>query len=206
MLCQFRVYILIYSFSYSFPLWFVTGYGIQFPVLYSRTLLFIHSIYNSLHLLTPNSQSIPFNPSPLATTSLFFFFNFYLFYLFLAALGLRCCTQAFSSCSKRGYSLLRCAGLSLQWLLLLQSMGSRCAGFSSCGSRALEHRLSSCGAWAQLLCIMWDLPGPGIEPVSPVLAGRFLTTVPPGKSHKSLLYVCKSRYVHLCHVVDSTYK
>ena len=29
---------------------------------------------------------------------------------------------------------------------------------------------------------MWDLPGPGTEPMSPALAGRFLTTVPPGKS------------------------
>ena len=29
---------------------------------------------------------------------------------------------------------------------------------------------------------MWDLPGPGLEPVSPALAGRFLATVPPGKS------------------------
>ncbi|XP_073647151.1 testis-specific gene 10 protein isoform X3 [Tursiops truncatus] len=28
---------------------------------------------------------------------------------------------------------------------------------------------------------MWDLPGPGLEPVSPALAGGFLTTVPPGK-------------------------
>ena len=28
---------------------------------------------------------------------------------------------------------------------------------------------------------MWDLPGPGLEPVSPALAGEFLTTVPPGK-------------------------
>ena len=28
---------------------------------------------------------------------------------------------------------------------------------------------------------MWDLPGPGLEPVSPALAGRFLTTAPPGK-------------------------
>ena len=28
---------------------------------------------------------------------------------------------------------------------------------------------------------MWDLPGPGLEPVSPTLAGGFLTTVPPGK-------------------------
>ena len=30
---------------------------------------------------------------------------------------------------------------------------------------------------------MWDLPGPGREPVSPALAGGFLTTAPPGKSH-----------------------
>ena len=28
---------------------------------------------------------------------------------------------------------------------------------------------------------MWDLPGPGLEPVSPALADGFLTTVPPGK-------------------------
>ena len=32
---------------------------------------------------------------------------------------------------------------------------------------------------------MWDLPGPGIEPVSPALAGGFLTTAPPGKSLES---------------------
>ena len=28
---------------------------------------------------------------------------------------------------------------------------------------------------------MWDLPGPGLEPVSPALAGGFLTTAPPGR-------------------------
>ena len=28
---------------------------------------------------------------------------------------------------------------------------------------------------------MWDLPRPGLEPLSPALTGRFLTTVPPGK-------------------------
>ena len=76
-------------------------------------------------------------------------------------------------------------------------MGSRRAGFgscgtrasvvvahglSSCGTRALECRLSSCGAWAQVLCGMWDPPRPGIEPMSPTLAGGFLTTAPPGKS------------------------
>ena len=37
---------------------------------------------------------------------------------------------------------------------------------------------------------MWDLPGPGLEPVSPALAGRFLTTVPPRKSLKSSLATC----------------
>ena len=35
----------------------MTEYWVEFPVLYSRTLLCIYSIYNSLHLLIPNSQS-----------------------------------------------------------------------------------------------------------------------------------------------------
>ena len=29
---------------------------------------------------------------------------------------------------------------------------------------------------------VWDLPGPGLEPMSPALAGGLLTTAPPGKS------------------------
>ena len=32
---------------------------------------------------------------------------------------------------------------------------------------------------------MWDLPGPGLEPICPALAGGFLTTVPPGKPYKA---------------------
>ena len=36
---------------------------------------------------------------------------------------------------------------------------------------------------------MWDLPGPGLEPVSPALAGRFLTTAPPGKSPFTFLFM-----------------
>ena len=99
--------------------------------------------------------------------------------------GLCCCAWAFSSCSEGGYSSLWCTDFSLRWLLFLWSVGSRHAGFSSCGSRALEGKLSSCGTWALLLRSMWDLPGPGLEPVSPALAGEFLTTAPPGKS-KSL--------------------
>ena len=33
---------------------------------------------------------------------------------------------------------------------------------------------------------MWDLTGPGLEPVSPALAGGFLTTAPPGKPQEVL--------------------
>ena len=36
---------------------------------------------------------------------------------------------------------------------------------------------------------MWDLPRPGLEPVSPALAGGFLTTAPPGKSSAITLIV-----------------
>ena len=46
---------------------------------------------------------------------------------------------------------------------------SHCGGFSCCGARALG----------------WDLPGPGLEPMSPALAGGFLTTAPPGKPSSS---------------------
>ena len=35
----------------------------------------------------------------------------------------------------------------------------------------------------------WDLPGPGIEPVSPALAGRFPTMAPPGKSLMTVLFL-----------------
>ena len=35
---------------------------------------------------------------------------------------------------------------------------------------------------------MWDLPRPGLKPVSPALAGRFSTTVPPGKPPKSWFF------------------
>ena len=47
---------------------------------------------------------------------------------------------------------------------------------------AASGGFSVCGAQASLPCDMWDLPRPGTEPVSPALAGRFPSTVPPGKS------------------------
>ena len=47
-----------------------------------------------------------------------------------------------------GYSSLRCTRFSLRWLLLLRSTGSRCAGFSSCGTWA--QQLQRAGSRAQL--------------------------------------------------------
>lgn len=75
-----------------------------------------------------------------------------------------------------------CASFSLLWLLLLWSTGLRAHRISSCGSRALERRLQSCGTQAWLLCRTWDLLRSGTEPMSPTMAGGFLTTEPPEKS------------------------
>ena len=47
-------------------------------------------------------------------------------------------------------------------------------GLGSCDSWGLEHWLSSWGTQALLLQSMYDLPGLGIEPMSPALVGRIL--------------------------------
>ena len=70
----------------------------------------------------------------------YFFKNkfIYLIILFLAVLGLRCSARA-SHCG--GFS---CGARALGARALVVAA----RGLTSCGSRALEHRLSSCGAWA----------------------------------------------------------
>ena len=82
----------------------------------------------------------------------------------------------------------------LRWVSLAQALSScggwasHCGGFSCCGAQALgahglqRSQLPGSRARAQLLRSMWDLPGPGIEPVSPALADRLLSTAPVGKS------------------------
>ena len=60
----------------------------------------------------------------------FLFIYFWLCWVFVAALRLSLVAAS------RGYSSLRCVGFSLRWLLLLRSMGSRRAGFSSCSTWA----------------------------------------------------------------------
>ena len=116
-----------------------------------------------------------------------------------------------------GSSLLRglSSGYHGQGLLLVQGTGSHCSGLSrrgawavecsgsrSCGSSAPRHRLSSCGARAELPCGMWDLPGPGIRPVSPALAGLFFSPEPTGKSW-TLLFLKRIEHFSCCN--NSTY-
>ena len=54
----------------------------------------------------------------------------------MAALGLRCCARAFSSCGEQGLLFVEVHGLLIAVASLLWSTGSRCTGFSSCGMRA----------------------------------------------------------------------
>ena len=102
----------------------------------------------------------------------------------MAVLGLRFCATAFSSCGKRGPLFIAVRGpLTIAASLVAEH-------------RLQTRRLSNSGSWAQLLRGMWDLPRPGLEPVSPALAGRFSTTAPPGKPWKDNLIPIKL-YWHL---------
>ena len=93
----------------------------------------------------------------------------------MAVLGLRFCARAFSSCGKWGPLFITVRGpLTIAASLLAEQRLQTC-------------RLSNCGSRAQLLRGMWDLPRPGLEPVSPALAGRCSTTAPPGKPLYSVL-------------------
>ena len=95
----------------------------------------------------------------------------------MAVLGLRFCARAFSSCGKRGPLFIAvCGPLTLAASLVAEHRLQTCT-LGNCGSRALGN----CGSRVQLLRGMWDLPRPGLEPVSPALAGRLSTTAPPGK-------------------------
>ena len=74
----------------------------------------------------------------------------------MVALGLHCCVRAFSSCGERGLLFVAVRGLLIAVASLVAEhglLGTQASvvvahGPSSCGSRALEHRLSSCGARA----------------------------------------------------------
>ena len=127
--------------------------------------------------------------------SYFCFYFLHLFFFFLINLFIFGCVGSSLLCA--GFLQLLRAGTTLR----CGARASRCGGFSFCGARALgewalERRLSACGEWAQLLCGMWDLPGPGLKPVSPELAGGLLTTPPcrevPASSWLDILLVLRT--------------
>ena len=107
-------------------------------------------------------------PSPLSTLVYFL--------LFLKLCFGLCCV--FDDTHRRSLVAVS-GGFSLQWLLSFGSAGSGHAGSVvrpqalSRGSLIVAHGLP---------CGMWGLPRPGIEPVSPTLAGGVLTPGSPGKS------------------------
>ena len=71
-------------------------------------------------------------------------------------LGLHCCAQAFSSCGERGLLFVAVHGLLTAVASLVVEHGlwsarasvDAACGLSSCGSWALECRVSSCGTRA----------------------------------------------------------
>ena len=89
---------------------------------------------------------------PLPIQLLFFLYFFFSFFFFgCAGSSLRGLSLVVASV---GYSSLQYVGFLLWWLLLLRSTGSRCAGFSSCGTQAsvvVARGLSSCDTQAQQL-------------------------------------------------------
>ena len=99
----------------------------------------------------------------------------------MAVLGLRFCARGFSSCSKRGPLLIAMRGP----LTIAASLVEE--------HRLQTRRLSSRCSRAQPLRGMWNLPRPGPEPVSPALAGRSSTTVPPGKPREQI-FLYKEKY------------
>ena len=109
--------------------------------------------------------------------------------LFLVALSLLP-PGLFSGCGEQGLPQPWRAGFSLQWRLLLQSVGSGALGLPQLwyqGSVVMAPGLWSTDSvvvvHGLLLLACGDPSGSGIEPMSPVLAGRFFTTEPPGKPH-----------------------
>ena len=82
---------------------------------------------------------------------------------------------------------------------LVVESGATHWGVFSGGAQALDTqasvvvtgRLNSYGPWALLPWGMWDLLGPGIEPMFPTLVGKFLTTGPPRKPFTNFIKCIK---------------
>ena len=182
-----KICIISYTYSYSCSLLvaicmnylFTSSHILYMSLKLKRVSCRQHIVGSIFKLIQPLSVIIYREFSPLMFNLIFFlnflnsffFFNFGFIYLFIfmAVLGLRFCARAFSSCGKWGPFFIAVRGP----LIIV--------AFLVAEHRLQTRRLSNCGSRAQLLRGMWDLPRPGLEPVSSALAGRLSTTAPPGK-------------------------
>ena len=103
------------------------------------------------------------------SSTLYHAFSF--IYLFMVTLSLHCVMQTFSSCSNRGLLFVVVRGL---FVVVASRCEAQAPGAQT--SVAVVHGLGCSEA-------LWNLSRLGIEPMSPALAGGFLSTVPPGKSN-----------------------
>ena len=94
----------------------------------------------------------------------------------MALLGLHCCTQVFYTYGKWGLLFVEVNGLLIAWAFIAEHR------LQDCRLQYLRLMGSFVVAHGSVVPSMWDLPGPGIKPVSLALAGGFLSTVPQGKS------------------------
>ena len=123
---------------------------------------------------------------------IYLFLKFYLFIYFYGCVGSLFLCEGFLQLRQVGATLHRGA------------RASHYRGFSVAEHRLQTRRLSNCDSRAQSLRGMWDLPRPGLEIVSPALAGRFSTTVPPGKPLMFILIVASLQFslqmkqIHKC--------
>ena len=137
------------------------------------------------------------SPVGFLLASFFFFFKIYLFYFIYFIFG---CVGSFLLhagfslvAASGGYSLLQCAGFSLQWLLLLWSTGSRHVGFSRCGMQAQQLWLLGSRAQAQQL---WHMGLVALRHVgsswtrgrtgAPCIGRQILNHCAPGKPSPSI--------------------
>ena len=96
----------------------------------------------------------------------------FLFFIYLFIFG---CVGSSFLCE--GFLQLRQAGA----ILHRGAQASHYRGLSCCGAQAPDAQAQQPWLRAQLPRGMRDLPRPGLEPMSPALAGRLSTTAPPGK-------------------------
>ena len=149
------------------------------------------------HMYTQTEQHhlITFFSAP--TLSSFFFLTILFIYLFWAVLGLRCCAGFSLVAASGGYSSCGAQASHSSGFWFQGTSAAAAHELSSYGSQPLEHRLNGYGAWAELLPTKWDLPGLGIKPVSPALAGGFFTTGPPRKLLHSPLDLAEHCFLFL---------